>query len=100
MPHFFSSVNIYLLKYYDIYYIVRNFPGGIDALATHYQDLLDNKLAQEGLGYIAEAFSSVESVGPNWIADFEGLPPGEERDLVVRDAYERINVLLTILGVV
>ena len=37
----------------DICYCIRNFPGGIEALATRFQPYLSNALVQEGLTKIA-----------------------------------------------
>lgn len=62
--------------------------------------LLNNKLAQEALGIIAEKFSSPESVGPVHVANFEGITDTEEQEQIQRDAYERVQALLTGLGFV
>lgn len=85
---------------WDIYFCIQNYPGGIGALAHEFHSILNHSLVQEGLRDIAEKFSSPESVGPSHVADFEGVTDAEERALLLRDVYERVNYLLTILGIV
>jgi hypothetical protein len=82
---------------WDIYYCIRNYPGGIERLAEEYRSILKNKLAQEALAIIAGKFASPEHVGPKHVADFEEIVDAEDRALLQRDAYERINALLEIL---
>ena len=82
---------------WDIYYCIRNYPGGIERLAEEFRPLMKNKLAQEALVNIAEKFASPEHVGPKHVADFEGITDVEERALRQRDAYERVNSLLALL---
>lgn len=85
---------------WDIIYCLRNFPGGIGKLINKMRPLLNNKLAQEALGIIAEKFSSPESVGPVHVSNFEGITDTEEQEQIQRDAYERVQALLTGLGFV
>jgi hypothetical protein len=82
---------------WDIYYCLHNYPGGIEKLAEEFRPLLKNKLAQEALENIAEKFASPEHVGPKYVADFEEISDGEERDRVMRDAYERVRAFLALL---
>jgi hypothetical protein len=83
---------------WDIYYCIRFFPDGIDALIQVLQPLAVHGLAQEAFGVIAEKFSSPSAVGPTHVADFEEITDQEERDLIQRDAYERVMYLLEGLG--
>jgi hypothetical protein len=82
---------------WDIYYCIRNYPGGIRSLAQEFRPLLKNKLVQEALAKIAEKFASPEHVGPKHVADFEEITDPEERAQLQRDAHERINALLALL---
>ncbi len=82
---------------WDIYYCIRYYPGGIEKLAEEFHPLLKNKLAQEALSAIAEKFASPEHVGPRHVADFEEITNKEERDRVQRDAFERVNALISLL---
>lgn len=85
---------------WDIYYCLRYYPGGNDKLVHEFQPLLNHGLVKEGLRYIAEKFSSPSAVGPIHVANFEELVDPSERDLIQRDAFERINQLLNKLGII
>lgn len=82
---------------YDIYYCVEHFHGGVAGLATEFRSFMKNKLVIEGLGKIRSKFASVEHIGPKWVADFLEVTEKEDRDIVVRRAYEKINELLDLL---
>ncbi|HJX16471.1 MAG TPA: hypothetical protein VJ386_12105 [Candidatus Deferrimicrobiaceae bacterium] len=79
---------------WDIYYCVRNYPGGLDALAEEVRPHARRGLVREGLGKIANAFASVDHIGPVSVADFEEVSDLEERAFLCRDAYEWINAML------
>ena len=84
---------------WDVYYCVRNYPGGTAALAAEFAPHLGHGLIQEGLRHIAEKFASPDHVGPRSVADFEEVTDAEERARLQRDAYERVQDLLQKLGV-
>ncbi|MBI5639716.1 MAG: hypothetical protein HZA17_04745 [Nitrospirae bacterium] len=84
---------------YDIYYCLLNYPGGIDALAEEFRQHLDNGLVKEGLQKIAGQFSSEKSFGPKSVADFEEIDDPDEQERIQRDAYERVNALLSKLEI-
>jgi len=84
---------------WDIYFTLKNYPGGLDALASEFSPYLGNGLVQEGLYKIAEKFASVEHVGPKFVADFDEIADSDERERVQRDAFERVDYLLGKLGV-
>lgn len=83
---------------WDVYYCVRNYPGGTDALAAEFAPDVGHGLAREGLRHIAEKFASPDHVGPKSVADFEERTDPEERAFIQRDAYERVQDLLRKLG--
>ena len=80
---------------WDIYYCIRYYPGGIDKLVDEFQPHLGNSLVQEALAKIAEKFASPEHVGPKHVADFDDLADPEERARIQRDAFERVNALVS-----
>jgi hypothetical protein len=80
---------------WDIYYCIRYYPGGINKLVKEFQPHLENGLVQEALVIIAEKFASHEHVGPKHVADFDDIRDSEERAQVQRDAFERVNALLS-----
>jgi hypothetical protein len=82
---------------WDIYYCIRNYPGGIERLAEEFHPLLKNKLTREALMNLKEKFASPDHVGPKHVADFEEITDADEGALLQRDAYERVNALLALL---
>jgi len=83
---------------WDIYFTLLNYPGGIDALAEEIRPHLNHGLVQEGLTKIADKFASPDHTGPKFVADFEDIQDQDERAIRVRDAYERVNHLLELVG--
>lgn len=55
---------------YDIYYCIRNYPDGIEALAASCKELMGEDSAVEGYGYIAEKFDTLEGFGPTCVKQF------------------------------
>lgn len=84
---------------YDIYFIFRNYPGGINELALIFNGVKLNRLVKEGLGKIYAKFSSVDDIGPTWLVKFLDIEDEEEEDRMKRDAYERVNLLMQKLGI-
>jgi hypothetical protein len=83
---------------WDICYCIRNYPGGLDALAEEFRPQLTHGLVREGLRKIADAFESVDHHGPVWVADFDEITDPEDRALRRREAFELVNSLLERLG--
>ena len=84
---------------WDIYYCVSNFPGGPEALVAEFKPHLHNSLIREGLRNIADKFGSPEHFGPRSVASFEDISDPEERAIIERDAYERVQDVLRKLGI-
>jgi hypothetical protein len=84
---------------WDVYYCVKNYPGGPDALAAEFAPHVGHGLVKEGLQNIADKFASPGHIGPKSVADFEEIADPEERAAIQRDAYERIHDLLGRLGI-
>ena len=82
---------------YDIYYCVEHFPGGVKGLAAEFRSFMKNKLVIEGLEKIKSKFASVEHIGPKWVVDFLEVTEKEDRDIIMRRAYEKVNELLDLL---
>lgn len=79
---------------WDIVYCLKNYPGGMDAIAARFRTNLFHGLVQDGMKRLARHFSSVEGVGPTHVAEFDGVTDPEERNRVRREAYERVQYLL------
>jgi len=84
---------------YDIYYCVDNFPGSLDALTREFKPFMANNFVKKGLMMVRKIFSSPDSRGPNSLADFLNIEDKEERELVQRDAYQKVSSLLDNLGI-
>ncbi len=82
-----------------LYYCVEHYPGGVEGLAEEFMPHIKNKLVIEGLEKIRSKFASIEHVGPKWVADFLEVADKEDRDIIMRRAYEKVNELLGILRI-
>ncbi|HJW30633.1 MAG TPA: hypothetical protein VJ508_15475, partial [Saprospiraceae bacterium] len=79
---------------YDLYMVIKEYSAGIDAVVAELRAAKDNNLVKEALNAAAESFQSVESMGPIAVADFRELPRGDDRDVIIRDAYEVMKYVL------
>jgi len=84
---------------YDIYFVVKNYPGGLEELINTFKEIRLNKLIYEGMGKIYTKFDSVDAIGPTWLVRFLDIVDEEEIDRMKRDAYERISTLMEKIGV-
>lgn len=86
---------------YDVYYSVRNYPGGVDALAEHCRPVLAYKSGQEGYAHLNAKFDSPDGFGPTSVWQFvEGSDAAEDRlaDEWRQDAFGQVDALLRALG--
>ena len=86
---------------YDIYYCIRNLPGGVDALVEATLPLLDVETARQGYRLISGKFHSVEDFGPTSVRRFvEGsqLLDDLTADQWQQDAFGQVDAWLRGLG--
>ena len=86
---------------YDVYYCVRNFPGGPDALAEACRPLLKDEEAVAGYEHVNSKFESRESLGPSSVRRFvEESDVLQERtpDQWQQDAFGQVDAWLRALG--
>lgn len=86
---------------YDIYYCVRNYPGGPEALAEECRPLLNHDSGAAGYGFIAGKFDTVDGFGPTCVRRFveETNVLGERSpDQWQQDAFGQVDVWLRALG--
>ncbi len=84
---------------YDIYFVIQNYPGGLEEVVKAFELYLKMPLVQEGLRKIAAKFASIDHVGPRDATDFVDTQDREQHALLQRDAYEKVNYLLNRLGI-
>ena len=86
---------------YDIYYSVRNFLDGIDALVEATRPLLGVQTARKGYSLISEKFRDIRDFGPMSVRRFvEGshLLSGRTADQWQQDAFGQVDAWLRGLG--
>lgn len=89
---------------YDIYYSVRNYPGGPYKLGEDCRELMGNPVAAKGFGLIGEKFSSRNDFGPETVRRFLSEAPPLytvlDPDQVQTDAFGQVNAFLKSLGII
>jgi hypothetical protein len=87
---------------YDIYFSVRQFAGGPEALADECRPLLQDPVALGGYKRIAEKFGNEKAFGPitvrNFLSDSDALGEFTAEQVQV-DAYRQVRAWLDRLGV-
>jgi hypothetical protein len=83
---------------YDVYFTLRKYPGGPAALAEAFRPVMGHPLIGEGLRKLHSKFLTVEDIGPVWAAQIEE-EQGGDRELARRDAFERVEMLVRLLGI-
>lgn len=86
---------------YDIYYCIRNYPGGFEQLAQECRAVLATDEGKRGYGHIAEKFHDVDGFGPQSVCLFvEGtdILDGRTPDQWQQDAFGQVNAWLGALG--
>ena len=87
---------------YDIYFCVRNYPGGVEALAEACRPLLDHEDGLAGYKYIDGKFDSHDGFGPTCVRKFveESQVLGDRTpDQWQVDAFGQVDAWLRTLGV-
>lgn len=86
---------------YDVYYSIRNYPGGIGALGEECRPLMEHKSGIEGFRYVAGKFRHLDDFGPNCVRNFV-----EDSDLIgersldewQQDAFGQVDAWARALG--
>jgi len=79
---------------YDIYWLLKNHPKGKAGIIKELSRMKNNKLFNQGISFIKESFRNLDSLGPVAVANFfEPIDP-EEREIILRDAYETVKRIL------
>lgn len=86
---------------YDIYYCIRNDPGGPEALAEECRPLLEHASGVQGYGFIAGKFDSVDGFGPTCVRRFvedTNVLGDRSPDQWQQDAFGQVDAWLRALG--
>ncbi|PZR94735.1 MAG: hypothetical protein DI537_06750 [Stutzerimonas stutzeri] len=86
---------------YDIYYCIRNYPDGIDALADACKPLLDHQSGAQGYKFIDEKFDAPEGYGPTNVRKFvdeTAILDGRTPEQWQQDAFGQVDAWLRALG--
>jgi hypothetical protein len=87
---------------YDIYYCVRNYPTGIEALAIDCRPLLEHASGAKGYSFISEKFIEPKGYGPTCVRKFveeSRLLGNRTAEQWQQDAFGQIDAWLRALGV-
>jgi hypothetical protein len=86
---------------YDIYYCIRNYPKGIEALAEACRPLLDHKSGALGYQYIADKFGTLDGYGATSVRKFVAetdILDGRSEEQWQQDAFGQVDGWLRTLG--
>jgi len=86
---------------YDIYYCVRNYPGGPEALADACRPLLEHASGAAGYGLIAGKFDTVDGYGPTCVRRFveaTAVLGDRSPEQWQQDAFGQVDAWLQALG--
>lgn len=85
---------------YDIHYLIANYKDGPLSVSEEFKPYLDNKIIQESLSHVKNAFLDIRSNGPAWVANFYNLTNEREREVKIASAYKDVNKFLKELGLI
>jgi hypothetical protein len=80
--------------YYDIYMIAKHLDGGPTALGKRLGTFKKNKVIVEATENVRKYFDSPRGLGPTSVADFEGEDDPDVREILQRDVYEVVALVL------
>jgi predicted nucleotidyltransferase len=55
---------------YDLFYVLRHYPNGVDAIGHRFASFGDNPEAEQALAALESDFATIDSVGPRRTAEF------------------------------
>ena len=79
---------------YDIYFVIKHYSGGVEALAKEFKPVRDRPMITEMKEKLSDKFASENHAGPKDVSDFMDLIDEEEIEFVKRDAYEQVKALI------
>ena len=86
---------------YDIYYCIRNYPGGPEALADACRPLLEHESGAAGYRFISGKFDTVDGYGPTCVRQFvedTSVLGDRSPEQWQQDAFGQVDAWLQALG--
>ncbi len=86
---------------YDVYYCIRNYPDGIEALADACRPLLEHQSGAQGYTFIADKFDAPEGYGATSVRKFVAeteILDGRTPEQWQQDAFGQVDAWLRALG--
>jgi Nucleotidyl transferase AbiEii toxin, Type IV TA system len=86
---------------YDIYYCIRNYPGGTEVLAEECKAILTRTSGEAGYRFIDAKFTAVDDFGPTCVRQFvqaSQILGSRTPDQWQRDAFGQVDAWLRSLG--
>lgn len=87
---------------YDIYYAIKHYQDGVDALGDACRDLLVNDVARVAYQNIAAKFGGLEDYGPQTVRKFlleSAASAGMNDAQILQDAFAQVRAWLERLGI-
>lgn len=78
---------------YDIYFTIKNYPGGVRALAEEFMPFADKELIKNMCQKLKEKFESPQHAGSVDIVSFLEVEEEEEIEQTKQDAFQQIKYL-------
>ena len=79
---------------YDLCYALKEYPGGLPALAADWNPRILHKDVARAVAILAEKFPSVNAFGPQQLVEFYDSISDDERAMQARQAFELVQGLL------
>lgn len=86
---------------YDVYFSIRNFPEGLDALVKECMPLMEHESGKTGFNHVASKFKTFEDFGPTSVRQFvEGsdILEGRTPDEWQQDAFGQVDAWVKAMG--
>lgn len=79
---------------YDLYYFVKYYRGGVEAVFDEIKVDLNHGLLKEAIGRLRKYYASIDESGCAQVARFLEVDDDDEAAVIRRDVYETITALL------
>jgi hypothetical protein len=88
---------------YDVYYAIKHFEGGVQALGDTCLPLITNPVAREAYQNIALKFAELDGYGPQTVTKFlveSNATEGMNAAQIAQDAFGQVQAWITSMGLI